>query len=259
MEDFPKMILKKRKTFLHCIGLSENKNAHLKLIDILNHLKTVFKDNPKQFENLILSTDDCDETILHSYCENQEISNLEKMLQKIIECCDENLPKTRLEDFLLARDNDNKSFLHTLLERTEKKDRKDEKSRSDKQKGYYQIFCKNVIQLHETIDNKEKLKYLLEQKYKESLNLVEFVTENCRDIGFFIDWLKQHPEYPAPSKQLDQLELSDSSTSLDGIEQSTSRNPLENTDDEMAIKTSEENQIEASGQLENISIHKTSS
>jgi hypothetical protein len=213
MEDFVEMILKKEQfgyTFLNEINL-DDENAHLKLINVLNHLKTVFKDDPKQFENLILSTNDCDETILHSYCEKQKISNLEKVLEKIIEWCDENLPKTQLEDLLFTRNHENKIFLHTLVERSDQKDEDDENSHSDK----YKIFCKSVIQLHETIDNKDKLKSLLEQKYKESSNLIEFVTENCRDIGFFIDWLKQHPEYPAPSefKQSDEIEYSELSTS----------------------------------------------
>jgi hypothetical protein len=232
MEDLVDMVLKKvfGYTFIHGIGFSKNKNAHLILVDVLNHLKTVFKDNPKQFENLILSTDYFHKTILHSFCDKQEISNLGKVLEQFIEWCDENLPKSQLEDYLFARDYKNKTFLHTLLEKPDNIDEEDENSGSDnndsdddnnskvkmdKHKICYQIFCKTVIQLHETIDNKDKLKSLLEQKFKESSNLIEFVTENCQDIGFFIDWLKQHPEYPAPSefKQADVLELSDSSTS----------------------------------------------
>jgi hypothetical protein len=167
------------------------------------------------------------------------------------------LPKPQLEDFLFAENCEDKTFLHSLLERPDQKDDKNENSddsdcddnksevQLDKHKGYYQIFCRTVIQLHETIAKKDKLKSLLEQKYKESSNLIKFVTENCLDIGFFIDWLKQHPEYPAPSEF---------KQSTDGFEQSSLRNPLENAD-EIAI----ENQIEASGQSENISIDNASS
>jgi hypothetical protein len=67
--------LAKPLDFLHlCMGGDIHKintnlilltGPDLKLINLLNHLKTVFKNDLKQSESLVLPTDDCDETILH--------------------------------------------------------------------------------------------------------------------------------------------------------------------------------------------------
>jgi hypothetical protein len=208
MEDFVEITLTKNifgNTFLSCIGLSKDENAYLKLLNVLNYLKIVFKVNRKPFENLIFSTNNNDKTILHLIRDYQRISDLENMLLTFIAWCNENLSKSQLEDLLFAENNEDKTFLHTLLETPdlndeEDKNSDDESSEVEKHKECYRIFYKTVIQLHEIIDDKDKLKTLLEQKYKKSTNLIEFVTENCEDIDFFVDWLEQHPEYPTPPK-----------------------------------------------------------
>ncbi len=227
-------------TILSCIGFSQSKNVHLMLIEVLNHLKIVFKNDRKQFGNLIISSNNVGETILHIFCKRQKNSNLENFISTFIEWCNENLAKSQLEDLLFAENNEDKIFLSMLL--LEPNDDSDINC-----KECLKIFCKTVIQLHEMIENKEKLKNRLQKEYIKSLNLIEFVAEYRLDFGFFNDWLEQHPEYPAPSelKQMDELE-----SNID-VEQSSSSNQFEN-----AIES--ENQIEISSHPEKISIERAS-
>jgi hypothetical protein len=207
MQEFEKIVFKRDNfgnTILCCAAVLNNKD--ISIINILNHLKSAFKNNQKYFESLIFSTNDSGKTILHLMCEHQKLSELKNNLFEFIEWCNENLSKPQLEDFLFANNNEGKTFLRSMLNRADKNELK-----SDENGECLKIVCKIIIKLDETIDNKDKLKSFLEQKIENDLNFIELVSENseAEDINFFVDWLKEHPEYPAPtpeaSNQLDEI------------------------------------------------------
>jgi hypothetical protein len=142
-------------------------------------------------------------------CDYQEISKLKNMLLVFIEWCNENLSKPQLEDLLFAKNIKDETFLQTMLNRADKNELKSYANRE-----CLKILCKIIIKLYEIIANKDKLKSFLEQKIENDFNFIEFVSENseAKDINFFVDWLKEHPEYLAPtpkaSDQLDEIERS---------------------------------------------------